>query len=301
MIKRTESMEKRTAEQLKIINLNSMRSPYHPVSEDDSFYTDDVFNGKASRSARQLLRFVYEGKVRPTLKFFPNVFKRMYPQVEFHEIENIYDMEKQDLLKYYEVPELIITQESDGLKGEKLRRFRQSWLEGLTSSCRLFRHRGEKSSYQLYFHSDLELKSLVSAILDVEAYPKWHPQVKQTQIHAVIAADNIIMFSVVLAVPGVEGGLTFHFLIHLFKVHRQYYLAHKTIQMEDEKPPSEASWRKYVPWGEKPNPVRHLDLLVMRLSPDKLHKLNELFMSVAMPGDMRNGGDVLNYFSTSTS
>lgn len=72
-----------------------------------------------------------------------------------------------------------MVKESNNLSDDKLAKFKISWLEKLTNSVRIYCRKHSPSFMKIFIPFSIEIRALVQAVVNVEAYRYWHPNIKK--------------------------------------------------------------------------------------------------------------------------
>ena len=106
-------------------------------------------------------------------------------------------------------------------------------LERLNSICKLFQRKDSPNFIKISLSLKVEVKSLVQALINVQAYPFWHANVTKVTILSVINSDNAINYQIECT-DQTGDKYTYNFFMHLFKVGNKYYIFQKSIDfMQD--------------------------------------------------------------------
>ena len=67
-------------------------------------------------------------------------------------------------------------------------------MDKLTKTVRVYSRKQSPNFVKIFIPLGIEIRSLAQALVNVEAYPLWHPNIKNVEIVSSISTENAIIY-----------------------------------------------------------------------------------------------------------
>ncbi len=105
-----------------------------------------------------------------------------------------------------------------------------NWLDKLTKTVRVYCRKQAQNYIKIFIPLAIQIRSLVQAMVNVEAFPLWHPNIKKVEIVSVISTENAIIYRMEVINPVTNKSYTLMMVMHLFRLQGKYYIIQKSIE-----------------------------------------------------------------------
>lgn len=116
-------------------------------------------------------------KKKTTLSFHENIYKALYPDYHLKFFNDLSEYREVELNKSIWVePELKENQN----KSKSIQNILEK--EALKESTRVYEHRNHSHKFKIIIKIVADLKTLVLSLTNIQAWPKWHPNISKIDV-----------------------------------------------------------------------------------------------------------------------